>query len=449
LWGFCDFRNAFDTTRAIIVDDGGKKPKVEKIKEATYWLQNDKLIEQYHEVCMDPTPGAWGSYAPYARFNLFQGWPSIPGANPKKAKLDRIIYHLKHVWCKDDETMFNNVILWFAHMMQIPWRKPTWAIVLVSSPGMGKSQPLEKLMKPIIGPGLWGKTSADQLSSQFTKPIAFKLFITVEEAVFSGDKKVMEILKDRITSDTIKLESKGVDAIHIPHFGRFILTSNHDHVAHIVHDDRRFLILDLLEDHKEDWDYFKALDEAVNDPSTQLAFRNYLLNWKPEEHGLSWDVLYRPPPVTEKKREQVDFSLSPAQEFFRDVLVNGRIVETDLKVLNSGLLSWGLDERVDIGMNELKSLFASYLRAVVPGNSFQYEMKKYSSEFKRFFGKTPSDMSGVMRVEGRVCRLIKLPPRRELVEAAFKKGLLTEEGYKYATTNPMSHLLDNTVDGTD
>ena len=66
-----------------------------------------------------------------------------------------------------------------------------------------------------------------------------------DEAFYAGDKKQLPILKHLITSDTLGVEAKDVDAETAANFVHMIMASNDDHVVQATQDERRFFVLNV------------------------------------------------------------------------------------------------------------------------------------------------------------------------------------------------------------
>ena len=55
-----------------------------------------------------------------------------------------------------------------------------------------------------------------------------------------------------ITDPTFNIEQKGIDSIPISNYLRIFISSNEDWAVPIDSDDRRFVVLDLSDRHKQD-----------------------------------------------------------------------------------------------------------------------------------------------------------------------------------------------------
>src|SRR5262249_30889666 len=102
-------------------------------------------------------------------------------------------------------------------------------------------------------------SNPSHLVGNFNAHLRDTVLLFADEAFYAGDKKHEGILKTLITEDTIPIESKGVDVVTCPNFVHLIMASNEPHIVRAGIDERRFLVLDVGEGHKQDIEYFKAI----------------------------------------------------------------------------------------------------------------------------------------------------------------------------------------------
>ena len=83
------------------------------------------------------------------------------------------------------------------------------------------------------------------------------------EAIWGGDKAAEGALKAMITDTETVVECKGKDIFRVRNYKRLIMASNEQWAAPVGLDDRRYLVIDVLDTHKEDHGYFKVIDEQM------------------------------------------------------------------------------------------------------------------------------------------------------------------------------------------
>jgi len=74
------------------------------------------------------------------------------------------------------------------------------------------------------------------------------------------------------------VERKYIPTYHTKNCVHLIIASNNDWVAPMGMDDRRFVVLDVSEQKKRDWEYFQGLAEQIKNGGDR-AFIHYLLNF--------------------------------------------------------------------------------------------------------------------------------------------------------------------------
>src|SRR5262249_15882782 len=137
---------------------------------------------------------------------------------------------------------------WLAQMVQHPQQKVPASVVLRSkSKGIGKSM-LAGYLRRIFGQHGTIILNKEQLFGRFNSATAMSVFCCLEEAVFAGSPVDKSRLKQRISEEETLLERKGVDAIMIPSFTRYLINSNEDHVVPVDIQERRYFVLNI------DWD---------------------------------------------------------------------------------------------------------------------------------------------------------------------------------------------------
>jgi len=204
-------------------------------------------------------------------FNLFRGFRVKPVDGDCGLYLD----HLRHVICADDETSYQYLIQWMAHIFQRPDVKPNVAIVLKSVEGTGKGAMAEPLLDIL---GIHGnKTNgAYAIAGRFNGVVASRLLIVADEVDLT-DKHVADRLKSIITEPTVNLERKGLEIEPLPNYCRLIFASNHAKVLNAGIRERRYLVLEPSDAKAQDADYFTELWSWIRDGGSAKLL-HYLLH---------------------------------------------------------------------------------------------------------------------------------------------------------------------------
>lgn len=104
---------------------------------AVKWLSWSKR-QTYDSLIFDPSgKGQEGC------FNTWQGL----AVTAKEGQCERILEHIRLVWCGGNQGQFEYVICWLALLVQMPWIKPEVALVLRSKEGTGKTMVVQMLLQ--------------------------------------------------------------------------------------------------------------------------------------------------------------------------------------------------------------------------------------------------------------------------------------------------------------
>lgn len=231
----------------------GKK----KIPAAQIWLNSPERRE-YDGVVFAP-----GKDVPRF-YNLWVGF----AVKPKRGDCSLYWDHLKKIICRGDEVHYQYVRKWMAHMIQRPAELPEVALVIRGKQGTGKNMMVGPLGK-LLGSHYLMLSRMDQVTGRFTGHLKDGLLVFANEAIWGGDKQGEGVLKSMITDDQCTIEAKGKDSYQVQNFKRVIIASNEQWAAPMGMDDRRFLVLEVSDDHKEDKPYFAALAKQMEGDGLQ------------------------------------------------------------------------------------------------------------------------------------------------------------------------------------
>ena len=173
-------------------------------------------------------------------------------------------------------------------------------------------------MEGIFGTKNVSKIALTTLERHFNADVAAKQLMIVEETdeVGKNSNLIYNKLKDMITSTTIRLEKKGMDAVLIENTINCFLTGNQIGIFKMDKDDRRFAVLEAEEDGNE----LICNDQAYWDPRWKWLYEGggasavygHLLNrdlrgFNP--HGQA--------PDTQVKRDMVEATHTPLDQWIQ------------------------------------------------------------------------------------------------------------------------------------
>jgi len=246
--------------------------------------------------------------------NLFSGWGCEPNDGGDYSLLKS---HMLENMCQNDQGLFDYLMDWSSQTFCETAQKPGTALVFRGKPGVGKSI-FAVSFREIVGL-LHSKTlhHKDQIVGKFNSHYRNTILVVIEEAFFAGDPTARTVLNHLITDKLVATEGKGENLEDGQNFVRFIIIANHDWVAPVVAGDRRYVIFDVSDAHKEDKPYFDAMLKQMKEGGAQKLLYDLI-----ERNKKFLDL--PAPPMTDAKREQLLLGMSADVEWLLDAVEHGR-----------------------------------------------------------------------------------------------------------------------------
>lgn len=189
-----------------------------------------------------------------------------------KQKVQRVLDHLRKVWCSNDAKQYEYLLNWLS--CAVTGHKRHTALFLKSGEGTGKSIIVEFINKYVIGEALGLITSRAQQLLGFNSMLLEKILVCLEELPSSGRSdwhNLSDILKDIITGGKISVEKKYEDMIQIVNYISLIIITNNDNTIKFGKDIRRYFMADISHDFIGNTAYFNLLMEACSCVETGKA----------------------------------------------------------------------------------------------------------------------------------------------------------------------------------
>jgi hypothetical protein len=300
---FSDIRNFYRNELVNI----GSGDKVELRPAGEYWLGH-RMRRQFDGVTFQP-----GVETP-RYFNLWRGFSC--SAAPGDWSLMRA--HIKSVICRGSEDLFQWLLAWMAAAVQLLDRAAEICVVLRGSQGSGKGI-VARSFGSLFGQHFVHVSNLRHLVGNFNAHLHDAVFLFADEISWIGDRQGEGVLKMLVTEPFIPIERKGRDLVTVKNHLHIMVASNHDWVVPAGFDDRRFLVLDLSDEHAQDAGYFGAILDQL-EAGGRAAMLHDLLR-----HDLS-GVDLRRAPLTEALQEQKRLSMTPQQRWWLDKLTDGRLL---------------------------------------------------------------------------------------------------------------------------
>lgn len=306
-------------------------------------------------------------------FNTFRGFTSL---TPKKGDWSNIKSHFLDTICGGNDYHYMVLMTWIAHMIQRPWEKPGFAIVVSGGKGVGKTL-FTKILAAMVAPYSKMLVQGDQITGKFNTQLSENILTIANEAFFAGDTNSDSALKTLITETEMEVEGKGVDVKTVSNYTRIIFTSNELWIIRASSSrERRYFCFHIpnIVDEAAHAEKFKALYAEIENGGLEALFYE-LQNWVPPfENG--WNVLHQAP-YTDALGEQQKASMDSTEQFFVDILTYGFTNEDS--TVEEVKFEENKNNRVDFHV--LKAHYTKYVRR---NRSGQY---KTNAEFFKALNK--------------------------------------------------------------
>ena len=296
--------------RLVRVTD--KQGNTRHVPLADAWMADTARREYPNGIAMLPN-----TQTPLGVYNLYRGL----GVEPVSGDVKPALRHIAQVICDGDNKVAKYIISWCARAVQCPELPAEVALVLKGGRGTGKGTLGRWLLKIFGAHGLQISQSR-HLTGNFNGHLRDCLLLFADESFFAGDKAAESVLKALITEDTLAIERKGVDVVAARNRLKVVMASNAEWVAPAGPDERRFCAVKVSDCHKQDHQYFAALNEHM-DNGGLAAFLDFLL--KVDISGFN----IRAVPSTKALEDQKLLSMPPLATWLYSRLHEGRLHADD------------------------------------------------------------------------------------------------------------------------
>jgi len=271
------------------------------------WLRSRKRRD-YAGVVFDPS-----ARAPKEYYNLFKGF----AVEARAGDCALYLSHVRDVICSGNTAHYEWVEAWLAHAVQRPAELPGTAIVMRGDEGLGKGK-FAYWFGKLFGEHYLQVTSQRHLTGNFNAHMENKLVIFADEAYWAGSKEARGALYGMITEEARIIEHKGVNSYTINNYARLLMASNGEWIVPAGPQARRFLVLDISAIHREDFPYFKAIDQQMQSGGLEALLA----------HLLAVDigrVNLRHAPRTKALLDQKVANMDGVERFWLDILRRGSV----------------------------------------------------------------------------------------------------------------------------
>lgn len=283
---------------------------IESISKARLWL-NHRLASHYHRLDFDP------SQPPGHNRKTWNTWTGF-GVEPIAGDWSLLKDHILTNICRGDQRLYEWLLNWMAEGVQRRGEVIGTAPVLIGMPGTGKG-----VLAHAYG-RLWGShyvvvTHPEHVIGRFSGHLMSRRFVFIDEGTFGGNRRDAGLLKTRITEPTIMFERKGIDPIRMANRMIFMVASNELSVVPADKNDRRWMIFEVGDQHREDHAYFASIQRQLDDGGNEAMLHELLHR----------DTSTGPNPrrviKTEALFEQILHAQGPEIAYIHQILESGRL----------------------------------------------------------------------------------------------------------------------------
>ena len=264
---------------------------------------NKRSLSKYE---YNPPPVITPSY----NFNAWNGW-AIDHIVYQKADTSRIYNHIKFMsGLSNTDEVYEYLLNWFAWVVQFPALKTMVCLIFYGKQRSGKSCIAENLLNIIMGKRKIMVTGSVDAVFGKHSDVGNKHLVVLNEANGKDTKNIHEVIKDAISREEVVINPKGIDAYESTDYVNYIMTTNNISAVDVPSDDSRFMPIAVNNCLIGNIDYFKELRADMDNIDVMGSFYDDLM----KRDLTGWNACtYRP--MTDLKRDMVELSISPYQEF--------------------------------------------------------------------------------------------------------------------------------------
>lgn len=254
-------------------------------------------------------------------FNIYK--PILCELTKKQFHVARIKPFIDHV-----NVLFSNqgeaeiFLDWIAFTFQKPATRCTWAPILQSEQGTGKTFITDVMQRMIstADPSYLTVVEPKVLERNFNGYLSQRLVVVFEEIHTRARFELADRLKTIINAETLEIEKKHVDAEPEKIYANIIAFTNWSDALVLSDDDRRFWVVNVDHEYARNQSYFAPLFKWSADPENIDHLRYYFCH----ERDVSKFNYGSCPDASEAKKEMIQASKSLVELAIEDMRDDGR-----------------------------------------------------------------------------------------------------------------------------
>lgn len=239
------------------------------------WL-DDPQIRYYNKMVFKPPPLRVDNQE-------FNTWTNLEILDtpytPDDSIVPRFLEYMNNLF--NNSEVVNYLLAYFANRLQKPAERNKVCVILYGEEGDGKNRFLD-IFKNIVGKKYYTELeSGKQLFSAHSCIEKEKLFICVNEAKGKDNYENADILKARITTDTLMVNPKGIQEFEIDNYCDYLMTTNNHNAVNIHDKSRRYLFIETTSYYSNNCEFFNAIsNDIVENKQALRVIYEYLMKFE-------------------------------------------------------------------------------------------------------------------------------------------------------------------------
>lgn len=326
------------------------------------WYENDRVAS---EKSTQPVSKSWMQHKGRRQYpngvvfspgkerdGYFNHWKGFDVEPDPKGSCQMWLDHLREIICNGNETHYRYALGWFAHMIQKPWEKPGVAMVLRGKKRIGKDT-IADYFAGLIKRYHVTVANQDQMVGKFNAHQERCLLLHVQEGFWAGNKQAEGSLKYLITSTSVLIEPKSVNAFTVDSYLRLFISSNEDWVVPATADEGRYFVLDVSDKRKDDHKYFGAMKREMMNGGLE-ALLHYLQNYDLSKFEV------RKVPDTNALADQKIQGLKNLDKWWFSMLESGE-PEFEFQNVKGIVADWNT-EAIVVDRDDFRNVYSAWMR---------------------------------------------------------------------------------------
>ena len=244
--------------QCYVKDTNKKGEEVYKQKRFIEKWLDDPQIRKYNKMVFKPPP----LRVEAQEYNTWTDLEILKTSYTSNDKIiDRFLEYTNNLFNNQD--VVNYILAYFANRLQNPADRNKVCLILYGEEGDGKNRFFD-IFKNIVGTKYYTELeSGKQLFNTHSCVEKEKLFICVNEARGKDNYENADILKARITTDTLLVNPKGIQEFTIDNYCDYLMTTNNHNAVNIHDKSRRYLFVETTSYYSRNSEFFNSFSTDI------------------------------------------------------------------------------------------------------------------------------------------------------------------------------------------